>query len=143
MDPGLTEFADSYHLWTDDVRDVRALLRRAGRYAMILGDRGPFIPFVAEPEGGADPISAANRGVLVRYDFAEGYGVALQVFDGVEAGGSFDFGPRTAPRDAARFASTLARLRAQTPASPLQLPPLAGTQRPTARPATAALHQAH
>lgn len=77
----MSEFSDSYHLLTTDSRDVIRLIRRSGRYGLILPSSGRFIPFVVEgvDEAGSpmDAVVERNEKLLVHYSFSDGRGLVM------------------------------------------------------------------
>ncbi len=85
----MSEFNDSYHVLTADSRDVARLIRRSGRYGMILSPSASstrFIAFVVEgldeAGGPSDAIVDHNEKILVHYSFSDEAGCWLRVFDG-------------------------------------------------------------
>jgi hypothetical protein len=78
----MSEFSDSYHP-VANVEGAVALVRRAGRNAVVLPEQPPYTcVLVDQPEGGTDPqLLAANEGWLVRYYYAEDHGVWIDLYD--------------------------------------------------------------
>jgi hypothetical protein len=82
----MSEFSDSYHVLAHDTRDVARLIRRSGRYGMILPALGRYIPFVVEGldevGGPMDAIVDHNEGILIHYSFSDEDGCWTRVFEG-------------------------------------------------------------
>jgi hypothetical protein len=78
----MSEFSDSYHL-VGSVDDGVELIRRAGRRGFVLPESEPFTcVIVDQPDGGADPsLIAANRGLLIHYQYGEDHGVWIELYD--------------------------------------------------------------
>jgi hypothetical protein len=81
----MSEFSDSYHLLTSNIKDVKRLIRQSGRYGMVIPCAGKYIPFVVEgPESAGGPIDRLvqhNTQLLIHYAFAEDHGCWVKVFD--------------------------------------------------------------
>jgi len=112
----MSEFSDSYHMLTADRRDVSRLIRRSGRYGMILPPSAPSARFIAfvmegldEVGGPIDAIVAHNEKILVHYSFTDEAGCWLRVFDGVDEVADLPFEASLAGRD-----EPLAVLREET-----------------------------
>jgi len=102
----MSEFSDSYHMLTADSREVARLIRRSGRYGMVLPLSAPsarFIAFVVEGldevGGPIDAITDHNEKILVHYSFADEAGCRLHVFDGADEVADLAFEADLAGRD--------------------------------------------
>ncbi len=117
----MSEFSDSYHMLTADSRDVARLIRRSGRYGMILPPSGPSARFIAfivegldEAGGPIDAVVEHNENILVHYSFTDDAGCWLRVFDGADEVADLAFEADLAGRD-----EPLAALREETRARSL------------------------
>lgn len=91
----MSEFGDSYHLRTSDTRAAVRLIRKTGRYGMVLPSSGPYTPFPVEGlDEVASPMDALvehNEQVLIHYVFAEDHGCWIRVFEGTTAIATLSF----------------------------------------------------
>jgi hypothetical protein len=78
----MSEFSDSYHL-VGSVDDGVDLIRRAGRRGFVLPENGRFTcVIIDQPDGGTDPeLIAANRHLLIQYQYGEDHGVWIELFE--------------------------------------------------------------
>jgi hypothetical protein len=112
----MSEFSDSYHLLTADSQDVARLIRRSGRYGMILPPSAPSARFIAfivegldEAGGPSGAVVEHNENILIHYAFTDDAGCWLRVFDGAGEVGDLAFEAAFAGRD-----GPLAALREET-----------------------------
>ena len=98
----MSEFSDSYYLWTTNVDEARRFAVSTRRFsAMIPGS--VWTQFLFESVGcGVDPdIVAHNRGILLRYRFAEDHGCSVWVFDAAREVGRIEWQWESGPCDIA------------------------------------------
>lgn len=80
----MSEFSNSFHLRSNDVREGVELLRRAGVPGYVYPPERGWVPVVfPHGMGGSDErVVAANRGLSVHYDYAEDHGVQVDLYQG-------------------------------------------------------------
>src|SRR6185312_12985403 len=80
----MSEFSNSFHVRSNDVREGVELLRRAGVPGYVYPPANGWVPVVfPHGMGGSDErVVAANRGLSVHYDHAEDHGVQIDLYQG-------------------------------------------------------------
>lgn len=88
----MSEFSESIHLRSDDVNDVATLLGAAKVAGYVFPASKGWVSFVYdgdEPPARErfDRIIAANRGLLVHWDYAEDHGCNVTLYEGAKRAG--------------------------------------------------------
>lgn len=116
----MSEFSESLHLRSDDVNDVATLLGAAKVAGYVFPASKSWVSFVYdgdEPPARErfDRLIAANRGLLVHWDYAEEHGCNVTLYEGAKRAGRLkvSFESRRTVFDRAAFVDK----RALTPAS--------------------------
>ncbi|MEH2170651.1 MAG: hypothetical protein V7K41_29175 [Nostoc sp.] len=81
----MSEFSDSYHLSTSNIKDVKLLIRQSDRYGVVIPSSTKYIPFILEGleevGGSIDQLVQHNTKLLIHYAFAEDHGCWINFFD--------------------------------------------------------------
>jgi hypothetical protein len=98
----MSEFSESYYLWTTNLEEARRFAVSTQRFAAMIPGR-PWTQFLFESAGcGVDAdVLAHNGGILLRYRFAEDHGCSVWVFDGASEVGRIEWQWESGPQDVA------------------------------------------